>query len=66
MKIYYFVPYLPFKGGDNAFKRPPFWYGCIGDSLDHYGLDYYLFPLNLIIRLARWLYAQKKKTFNRG
>lgn len=62
MKLYQFVPYWPFTGGENAFIAPSFWYRCVGKNDRYNGLDYYLFPLNslvLIIRLFRRLYARR-------
>lgn len=60
--IYKFVPHLAFRSGGNAFKMPPFWYRSVGKSVDKVGMDYYLFPFNLFIRLKRRVYANVQKT----
>lgn len=61
MKLYYFVPALNFKTGESVFKKPPFWYRCVGENPTAYGYDYYLFPFSLIVRLLRRLYATKSQ-----
>jgi len=64
--IYRFVPYLPLKSGDNAFRRPPFWYRRVGKSLNAFGWDYYLFPFNLLAKFVRYYYVKKQeKAFKR-
>jgi hypothetical protein len=64
--MYRFVPYLTFRDGDNAFKMPPFWFRSVGKSVNKLGIDYYLFPINLFIRLKRRLYVKKEKKIDRG
>lgn len=65
--IHKFVPVFPFANGDNAFKKPGFWYRYVGHAQARFGDDYYLFPFNLIERFRRWRWDRyvkaKEKTY---
>ena len=62
MKIVYIVPDMPFENGENAFKKPPFWYRYVGRGLVTMDYIYILFPINLYVRFKTWINEKKKKT----